>query len=270
MFPYISLTNKITLPLYGPIFLIGFFVAVCIARKLAPEFKISKVDITYGSIYGVIGVLIGSKLLYFITKIPNIVMNINIYLKLLKMSPANAISYAFGGLVFYGGLIGAFFGVYLYCKKYKVSFGGFLDVYAPLIPFVHGFGRIGCFLSGCCYGIEYHGFGCVYFPYNELIPQLSQVPRVPVQLIEAGLNFFMFVILLFLLRRKKTRPGQLMGIYILYYAVCRYFLEMLRGDILRGKIGMFSTSQIISIILIPIGIVLVRGKWIQKHIDKNN
>ncbi len=269
MFPYISITDKINLPLYGPIFIIGFLVAVCIARRLAPDFKISKADITYGSIYGVIGVLIGAKLLFFMTKVPNIVMNFNVYLKLWKISPADAISYAFGGLVFYGGLIGAFIGVYLYCRQYKVSYAGYLDIYAPLIPLVHGFGRIGCFLSGCCYGIEYHGFGCVYFPYNELIPELSQVPRVPVQLIEAGLNFIMFVILLFILRRKKMRPGQLMGIYILYYTVTRYILEMLRGDILRGKIGMFSTSQIISILLIPIGIVLLRGKMIQKYIDKN-
>ena len=52
-----------------------------------------------------------------------------------------------------------------------------------------------------------------------------------------------------------------MGIYIIYYAVARYFLEMLRGDVLRGSVGVFSTSQLISLVLLPIGIILVSEKW---------
>ncbi len=270
MFPYISLSDTMTVPLYGPVFIIGFFVALYIARKIAPDYGVSRADITYGVIYGGIGMLIGAKLLFFFTKLPNIIFHFDVYLKLLKVAPIEAFSYAFGGLVFYGGLIGAFLGVYYYCYRFKVSFVGFLDVYAPLIPLVHGVGRIGCFLAGCCYGIEYHGFGCIYFPYNELVPELSQVPRVPVQLLEAGMNFIMFGILFRLLRKKKMRPGQLMGIYLLYYTVARYFLEMLRGDIARGKVGIFSTSQLISLLILPAGIVLARGKWLQKRMEKKD
>lgn len=261
MFPYIRFTDTLTLPLYGPVFIIGFFIALFIARKLGSDYGVTKEDITYGTIYGGIGLLIGAKLLYFLTKLPNIVMHFDVYVKLLKASPLNAVSYAFGGLVFYGGLIGAFLGVYCYCRCFKVSYIGFFDVYAPLIPFVHGFGRIGCFLAGCCYGKEYHGPFSVQFPYNELVPELCEVPRIPVQLIEAGLNFIVFAVLFLLLRKRKFLGGRLMGIYIIYYAVARYFLEMLRGDVLRGSVGVFSTSQLISLVLLPIGIILVSGKW---------
>lgn len=268
MLPYIRLTDTLTLPLYGPVFITAFFAALLIARKIAPDYGVSREDITYGTIYGGIGLLIGAKLLYFFTKLPNIILHFDVFWELIKASPVDAAAYAFGGLVFYGGLIGAFLGVYRYCYHFKVSWVGFLDVYAPFIPLVHGFGRIGCFLAGCCYGKEYHGFLSVQFPYNELVPELCEVPRVPVQLIEAGLNFIMFGILFYLLRRKKMKTGQLMGIYLLYYAVARYFLEMLRGDIIRGGVGIFSTSQLISLLLIPVGIILVRGRWIQKIIGK--
>lgn len=56
-----------------------------------------------------------------------------------------------------------------------------------------------------------------------------------------------------------------MGIYLIYYSIARFLLEMLRGDKIRGSISVFSTSQLISLILLPVGIVLVRGKWVEKH-----
>lgn len=277
MFPYIRLTDSLTLPLYGPVFIAGFFIALLIAIKLAPKYSIRKEDILFSSVYGGIGLLIGAKLLYFLTKLPNIITHFDTYCELFKASPINAISYAFGGLVFYGGLIGAFLGIYRYCYRFKVKFAGFLDIYAPLIPLVHGFGRIGCFLAGCCYGKEYHGFLSVQFPYNELVPELCEVPRIPVQLIEAVLNFIMFAVLFWLLRKRKLLFGRLMGIYLLYYTIARYFLEMLRGDMIRGGVGIFSTSQLISLLILPVGIILLRGKWLNKstvhtssHCNKKN
>ena len=174
-------------------------------------------------------------------------------------------NYLLGGLVVYGGLIGAFLGIFCYCKQYHLSYVPYMDVFAPLIPFVHGIGRIGCFCSGCCYGIEYYGPFAIQFPYNEAVPQLSQVPRFPVQLLEALMNFLLCGILFCLMKKKNLRNGRLMGIYLIYYSTARFLLEMLRGDKIRGSISVFSTSQLISLILLPVGIVLVRGKWVEKH-----
>lgn len=260
MFPVINVFGLFPIPMYGTVFGIGFAIAVLIARKIGPSYGVRRDDITFASLYGILGLLVGAKVLFFLTKLPAIIVHFNTYLRVLKESPIDAISFAFGGMVFYGGLFGAILGVYCYCRQYKVPFVPYLDIYAPLLPFIHGFGRIACFLAGCCYGIEYHGFGSVQFPYNELVPELSEVPRVPVQLMEAVLNFIMCGVLFFLMKKKKMHNGQLLGIYFVYYAIARYLLEMLRGDIIRGGIGRFSTSQIISILLLPAGFILIRGK----------
>lgn len=260
MFPFIVITEQIKIPLYATIFIIGFFIAVYLARKMAPRLGGTKEDVTYAAAYAAIGILIGAKLMYFFTKLPNIITKFDSYLILFKEAPLQALEYIFGGLVFYGGLLGGIMGVLIYCKQYKVPYQPLLDIFAPLIPFVHGFGRLGCFCSGCCYGIEYHGIFCIQFPYNAQIPELSEVPRVPVQLIEAGFNFIVFGILYYIANKRTCKRGRLMGVYLIYYTIVRFFLEMLRGDKIRGGVGILSTSQLISIVLIPIGIYLLTGR----------
>lgn len=268
MLPYITLFGKVSVPLYGSIFLIGFAIALFVARQMASAFGLEKNDVTYGTLYGMIGLLIGSKLLYMCTKLPGIIDKWNYVMRSMKAAPWDTVMYVsgylMGGFVFYGGLIGAVLGVYRYCRHYRVPFVPFLDIFAPLIPFIHGVGRIGCFCAGCCYGKEYHGFGCVQFPDNEFIPQLSAVPRVPVQLIEAGMNFMVCATLFLIMRKRKVRSGRLMGAYLAYYIVARFFLEMMRGDVIRGSVGLFSTSQIISLLLIPVAVILLRGKWVRR------
>ncbi len=257
------------IPTYTLLFLIAFIMAVIIAGKTGADYKIKKADVLYASVYSLIGMYTGAKLMYFATKLPTIITRLDVFVELIKTDLPFALNYSFGGLVFYGGLFGTVLGIYIYCRQYHLPFGPFLDSMAPIIPFVHGVGRISCFCAGCCYGIEYHGFGSVKFNYNEFIPELDDVPRVPVQLIEAALNFILCLCLFVLVKKSKTKKirlktGQLMGIYILSYAGIRMCTECLRGDIIRGKIGIFSTSQIISIMLIPAGVYLLKGKFKDK------
>lgn len=263
MYPYIDL-GILKIPTYILMFFIGYIIMIFAARKIGERYSYPKEDIFYVSLYAGIGILVGAKIMFFISKLPQIITNFDTYIELWKVSPIDAFNYSFGGLVFYGGLIGAVVGAYLYCRQFKMPFWPLLDIFAPLIPFVHGFGRIGCFFAGCCYGKEYHGFGSVQFRHNDLIPELDDVPRVPVQLIEAGLNFILCIILFVVMKKVKTKTGQMMGIYVLSYLVIRICTECLRGDSVRGGIGVLSTSQIVSLILIPIGIVLVRGKYIER------
>ncbi|MCR5431387.1 MAG: prolipoprotein diacylglyceryl transferase [Lachnospiraceae bacterium] len=267
MLPYIDL-GFVKLSLYGPIFLVGAVIAIIIVRLLAKKAGVERSDALFAVIYGMIGLVIGAKLLYFFTKLPSIIAKFDIYIDLFKMDYVKALDFAFGGMVFYGGLIGFALGVIRYCKHFKVPVWGLVDLYTPFLPFVHGFGRIGCFFAGCCYGIEYNGPLSVHFPYNEVVPQLSEVSRFPVQLVEAGLNFICFAVLITLMRKelnraegdRKLKQGQLCGIYLVYYIVVRTLLEFLRGDALRGKIGFLSTSQIISVLLIIPAVLLLRAK----------
>ncbi|MBQ2745417.1 MAG: prolipoprotein diacylglyceryl transferase [Lachnospiraceae bacterium] len=267
MYPVLDL-GFMEIPLYSLIFAVAFVAMIFMARKLAERFEYPKSDIVNVCIYGGVGILIGAKIMYFISKLPMIITNFEWYLDYFERDFEGAINYSFGGMVFYGGLIGAVAGAYIYCRKHIMPFTPLMDIFAPLIPFVHGWGRVGCFMAGCCYGIEYHGFGCVQFPANELIAELDDVPRVPVQLLEAGFNFIIAIVLYMLIRRGKMKAGQLMGIYLVYYTVVRFAMEMLRGDAERGSVGGISTSQIISIVLIPIGIVLIHGGWLGKRMER--
>jgi len=274
MLPSIDL-GFIELPLYGLMFLIGFVLAVLMIRRIAPKTGVGKDDALFASIYGVIGLLIGAKVLYFITKVPGIIKNFDIIVDMFRKNEGSTWSLIeyflmdwFGGMVFYGGLIGFCFGVWRYCAHFKVNLFNIADLYTPFLPFAHAFGRIGCFCAGCCYGVEYHGFLSVQFPYNEISPELSEVPRLPVQLIEAGLNFVCFGILLYLMLKNVRLPeekrwlkkGQLLGFYLTYYLVIRTVLEFFRGDSVRGSVGFLSTSQIISLLLIPAAIYFILAK----------
>lgn len=264
MHPYLEI-GSFKLPLYTTLFLAAFAIAVTVARKISYRYGVYKDDVLYASIYGILGLFVGAKLFYFISKLPLIIRNFDVYMEYIKTDFFGAMNYSFGGLVFYGGLIGMIMGMYIYCRQYKVEFVPFADILAPLIPGVHGVGRIGCFFAGCCYGKEYHGFGSVRFPENEMIKELDDVPRIPVQLIEAFLNFIMCGVLFCLMYKVKMKTGQLMGIYIIYYSIIRIIMEFMRGDEIRGDIAGISTSQIISIILFPIGVYLackgiIKGK----------
>lgn len=159
----------------------------------------------------------------------------------------------FGGTVFYGGLIGCVLMSMLFLKLSQKKFGDpkapYLDIGAFCIPLFHCFGRIGCFLSGCCYGIECK-FG---FTYNySRIQSANGVTRFPVQLCEAAFNLILFFVIYNMFKRGMLK-NKLMAFYLLVYPIGRFLLEFLRGDEYRGfVIGWVSTSQFISIILIII------------------
>lgn len=255
MLPFINIFGM-PLPMYGLMAVVGFGAALAAALRYTGVYSLSKQDLLFSSVYMIIGIIIGSKLMYFITYIPKLIENFDIFLK----HPWETIMIVFSGYVFYGGLIGGAIGVIIYARQYKLNIWKFADVIAPVIPLFHGFGRIGCFFGGCCYGIEYHGVFAVKFPYNELVPELSAVERFPVQLMEAGMNFVLFIVL-YTYGRKKRKLGRLLGIYLVSYTFIRIITEYFRGDVVRGVYGGgISTSQIVSFILLPVGIWLILRK----------
>lgn len=187
-----------------------------------------------------LGAMIGAKALYFVVSFRQIDFS-----KLLEWDYLSGLLR--GGFVFYGGLLGggaAYLGI-----KWKIPMAAdYSSLIATLIPLGHGFGRIGCHFAGCCYGkICQHA---PYVVYRNSVFAPNHVRLFPVQLAESFGNFLIFFVLLyFLLTRgsEKARNGER---YLILYSFLRFFLEFFRGDILRGEIGIFSTSQWISLILI--------------------
>lgn len=252
MLPYINIFGY-NIATYGLIIFIGIFIGAIISIFYFTKFfNIKKEDVFYCILYAVIGVGIGAKLLYIITNIPFLIENyqtLDLYDTFLQMLK--------GGFVFYGGLIGGILGVFIYSKQFKISFKELLLILLPVVPLIHSIGRIGCLCAGCCYGMEYHGFGAITFHDSLLAP--NDVPLFPMQVVEAICNFIIFIVLL-VTYKKFLGTYKTVGLYLVLYSIVRFTLEFFRGDLIRGIYFSLSTSQWISIVLFIIGIAIL-GRW---------
>jgi phosphatidylglycerol:prolipoprotein diacylglycerol transferase len=160
-----------------------------------------------------------------------------------------------GGFVFYGSLLFTIPTMLWYFRKHKIPILAMLDVMAVVTCIVHGIGRIGCFMAGCCYGkptltnfgVVFTDRACQAEPLNTLL--------YPTQLMEAALIFCIAGALL-LLRRRKQFDGQLFLVYLVSYAAGRSILELFRGDLDRGFVigNVLSNSQFISLVIIGVAL----------------
>lgn len=251
MFPYIELSNG-RVGTYMLCALVGIFAAGIYVCRTAKKRGYDDNDFIVLMLISAIGILIGGHLLYGITNIKGICLLLSDWSRYVKTFDdfINCISLLFGGSVFYGGLIGGMTAGFIYAKVKKFDLKAVSDICAPMVPLFHTFGRIGCFFGGCCYGIESE-FGYTIHG-NDLIPMVNDVNRFPIQLMEAFLNFLLFLLLDYLLRKSKVKGG-LFALYLVIYAAIRFFDEFLRGDSYRGFLFGLSTSQIISIVLFVCG-----------------
>ena len=146
--------------------------------------------------------------------------------------------WADSGIVFYGGMLFFLLAVDLGIRRFvlykRASSWGLT---ALIIPLFHGFARIGCYFGRCCYGIVADGAFCSHFFEH----------RLPVQLIESGFNFLLFVALLLLFYYRKQSRGKLVRVYLWAYAAFRFVVEFFRADAVRGGFGSLSFSQWVSV-----------------------
>lgn len=268
MLPYFDLFG-IKFPAYGTMALIGLFVSVIAAVYYARIYYIPVRDVLYFACYGGLGLIIGAKLFYALPFLPELYKNIRNdgFSSFISYLP-KILPQIFAGYVFYGGFIGISAGVAFYTHYRRFPVLSFANVLAIIVPLFHGFGRIGCFFAGCCYGREYHGIFAVTFPQNSYNPDIAITERFPVQLLESICCFLLFAVLAFY-GRKPRESGKLMAIYLIIYPIIRFITEMFRGDEIRGIINFsffqISTSQIISLLLLPLGIFLYRHTKINKN-----
>lgn len=250
MLPYINVLGRI-IPTYGLIgiagILLGGFTVYFRGKKYGAS--VTADDALFMYIYGVIGTFIGAKLFSVIQNLPAIITDIG----LLSSDPTLfAARYLTAGLVFYGGLIGAFAGVLIYLKQYKIPPSPCLAVLVPVMPLVHAVGRIGCFTAGCCYGIETHSaLG---------VTAADGLMRLPVQLFESVINLILFIFLSAVSFFRRGDGRTVTGLYFVLYAAARFGLEFIRGDAVRGFIGLLSVGQVFSIIVFTAGVILLSAR----------
>ena len=123
----------------------------------------------------------------------------------------------------------------------------------PSVALAQGFGRIGCFLAGCCYGKETNSAFHILFHDFCLCAEQRAVDSDAADLQRSG---FSELHLPDVVCRKKKGDGQVAGLYLVCYSVGRFVLEFFRGDLERGNVGSLSTSQFIAIFTAIAGVVL--------------
>lgn len=253
---------------YGLMIVLGLVAALTVGTKLGKSDGL-ETDFYYDFAFLlVLSGFIGARILF-------ILVNFGAFLE----APLSLIL-AREGFVFAGGFVLATIVGLVYVRKKGIPLWRTADVAAPCLAIAHGFGRIGCFLAGCCYGrvcpedspfgvsfpriIDEQGQTRLSFAYHEhvgrgIIPEsaMQSAPVIPTQLIESAANFAIFGVLL-LLWKRRAFPGQLFVIYLLLYGPARFSIEFLRGDLERGLWlgGSLSTSQIFSVGITAAGIVL--------------
>ena len=211
---------------YGLMIAIGVLSAYYMVEYRAKKKQMDWEKVFPLTVWSVLGGFLGSKILYLLTRLPDILAN-----------PALLGSSIKDGFVVYGGIIGGILTAWIYCKCTKWNFWKIFDIAMPAVAMAQGFGRIGCLLAGCCYGIEL---------------------LLPTQIISSVLDFANCFVLLALSKKLKT-DGQVASCYLIFYSIGRFVLEYFRGDLIRGNVGEFSTSQFISLFICLIGLVLLFG-----------
>lgn len=236
------------IPAYGTMIVTGALIANLIVTLLILKRDKKNIwDFIIIEGYGLLGGIIGSKLLYIIVSFNDIPWD-------RIGEPEVLASLIGGGFVFYGGLILAVALVFLGGKIHKIDAWDYISNYAFAIPLAHGFGRIGCFLAGCCYGIPYDGPIAVVYPENSIIAP-SGIPMFPVQIVETCCLFVISIVLFLFYWFRKTEFC--LPMYFILYGIARFILEYFRFDAYRGKFLSLYTSQWISIGMVVVGILWI-------------
>lgn len=165
------------------------------------------------------------------------------------------------GFVVYGGIIGGVLAVVAYCRLKKLNFWDYFDIVLPSVAVAQGFGRIGCFMAGCCYGRETNSFVGIAFIHSDYAP--NGVKLIPTQLFSAA-GMFLIAGLLFWYAKKERAKGQVGALYLILYSIGRFIIEFFRNDY-RGAIGFLSTSQFISLFILATGVLLFRKRSAEKE-----
>ena len=263
MHPIAIQIGKLTIHWYGVMIAIAFLAGLWTATlraKRDPALRDSADKIADVTLWLMIGAILGARIVYVTT-----------YWKeeFADQPFSEVFMIQHGGLVYYGGLIGATIAGTIYIRWKELPFWKTADVFAPSIALGSFFGRAGCLLNGCCYGKPANLPWAIQFPNGSAAwsqqfqqglsgvgPDTPALPVHPTEIYDGLLNLALYFFLAWLFRRKKF-DGQIFATYLLCYAVTRSFVEYFRGDYtgLHYHLGL-TPAQWVSVPIFVTGLAL--------------
>jgi phosphatidylglycerol:prolipoprotein diacylglycerol transferase len=246
--PQVLGIGPITVYTYGVLLAAAYLLGLKFAMVRARARGLDQTRVLDLGIYIIISALLGAKLLLLFT-------NWRAFLD----NPRELLTLVWSGGVFYGGLILAVIVALLYIRRIGLPLWTTCDVFAPGIALGHVIGRFGCFFAGCCYGKPTNlPWGITFTdPFAAInVGTPLNLPLHPTQLYEAGAEALILLVLLATESRGRRFPGRTFWMYVMLYGISRYVIEIFRDDP-RGMIAGFSTSQFISILLVPLAVIML-------------
>lgn len=247
MHPVLLKIGSLKVYSYGVFVAIGFLAALWVAGREIERKGLSRDAFYDMGFWAVLFAIAGSRLFHVL-----------VYWEFYRANPAEILKLWNGGLVFYGGFLGAVAVCAVFLRRHRMPFLPVADASALGIPLGLAFGRIGCTAAGCCFGKPtILPWGIVFSDPASLAP--LGVRLHPTQIYESFAGFTIFG-LLYATRNRFETPGMLFWTMLILYGVVRSFLEIFRDDP-RGFLGPFSESQIVSAILVTYAVVsIVRAR----------
>jgi len=241
MFPHLEIPGILFVSTYNLLAGIGLLFSFLYLDKEVRKYKIS-----FEQDKAIYNLLIGSFFIAFLSA--------KLFELLYQGEVLNWANFVNGGFTFIGGLIGALGYVLIMNKYYNLPNTLVFNLLTPFVIILHFFGRIGCFLGGCCYGSPTDSILGVKYPNDAIAYQSCDIGAHlhPTPIYEA-----VFLLILFLIIR-KTAFKLKFATYLIFYGITRFILEFFRYD-QRGEflIDILSPSQTLSILLFLVGLFLV-------------
>ncbi|MFA5146080.1 MAG: prolipoprotein diacylglyceryl transferase [Candidatus Omnitrophota bacterium] len=228
MHPVLLTLGAFSIYSYGTMLAIGFAVSLFLIRRNSSGFGLDSNRMTDTAVIVLIAGISGARLLY-------VAMNSPYYLR----HPLDVLKLPEGGLVWYGGFFFGLAAMWFYLRWQKLSFWNTADLFAPYVALAQSFGRIGCFLNGCCFGKEAQPGSLL----GVIFPGSSEL-RLPAQVYSALALLAIFVILRIWQGRRKFYGEIFLG-YCVLYSSKRFLAEFLRGDNAPVAYGL-TFSQVVS------------------------
>ncbi|HYV32675.1 MAG TPA: prolipoprotein diacylglyceryl transferase [Candidatus Binatia bacterium] len=235
---------------YGLLLASGFLVGLWTASRRAKRDQLAPDQVIDSGTWLILGAIVGARALYVVSYWDRLFQE-----PLFPQAPWTEIFMVQrGGLVFYGGLIGATAAGMIYVWKNNLPRWKFADALAPSIALGYVPGRIGCLMNGCCYGRETSLPWAIHFPKDH---ETHGVGVHPTQIYDSLLNLGLYAVLAWLHRRKQF-DGQIFASYLVGYALTRSAVEAFRGDYpVRYLGGTLTPAQLVSPAILLAGLILI-------------
>lgn len=246
MYPILLDIGSIKLYTYGLFLALGFMAAVWFSKRNAKFYNTSDQVISDLFFVILLSAIVGARTLY-------VLINFDTF----RVAPLEIFKIWNGGLVFFGGFIAAVGACFILLKIKKLPIARTADIIAPGIALGHSIGRFGCLFAGCCYGKTCDLPFAIKFTNPDGLAPLN-VYLHPTQIYMVLSNFLLFLMLMWLQKRKKFH-GMVFLVYIMLYSAFRSGIEFFRGDF-RGDFyfEFLSMSQGIGILvsLVALGMLI--------------